>query len=138
MRSRRKSWGWVLVLGAVSIGGLWSAGDPWIGSWLRAATAQGAASPTHASPIAITSDNAEVWSVNPDNNSVSVFNVAGDANVKVAEVAVGIEPWCVAITPNNAKVYVTNMASGDVKVINRATRRWSRPSRWGRSPLAAR
>ena len=55
--ARRKSWGWVLVLGAVSIGGLWSAGDPWIGSWLRAATAQGAASPTHASPIAITSDN---------------------------------------------------------------------------------
>ena len=29
MRSRRKGWGWVLVLGAVSIGGLWSAGDPW-------------------------------------------------------------------------------------------------------------
>ena len=42
--------------------------------------------------------------------------------MKVAEVAVGIEPWCVAITPNNAKVHVANMASGEVKVINRATR----------------
>ena len=51
--------GWMLVLGAMSIGGLWSAGDPWIGGWLRAATAQGAASPTHASPIAITGDNSE-------------------------------------------------------------------------------
>ena len=30
----------------------------------------------------------------------------------------GIEPWCVAITPNNAKVYVTNMVSGTVSVIN--------------------
>jgi YVTN family beta-propeller protein len=125
----------VLVLGAVSIGGLWSAGDPWIGSWLRAATAQGAASPTHASPIAITSDNAEVWSVNPDNNSVSVFNVAGDANVKVAEVAVGIEPWCVAITPNNAKVYVANMASGEVKVINRATRAVVKTIKVGTEPF---
>ena len=34
----------------------------------------------------------------------------------------GIEPWCVAITPNNAKVYVTNMASGTVSVINATTR----------------
>ena len=122
MRSRRKGWGWMLVLGAVSIGGLWSAGDPWIGGWLRAATAQGAASPTHASPIAITGDNSEIWTVNPDSNSVSVFNVAGDANVKIAEVPVGIEPWCVAITPSGAKVYVTNMVSGTVSVINRSSR----------------
>ena len=122
MRSRRKSWGWGLVLGAVSIGGLWSAGDPWIGSWLRAATAQRAASPTRSSPIAITSDDQFVWSVNPDNNSVSVFNAALDPVQKVAEVPVGIEPWCVAITPNNAKVYVTNMVSGTVSVINATTR----------------
>ena len=50
MRSRRKGWGWGLVLGAVSIGGVWSAGDPWIGSWLRAATAQGAALPDALEP----------------------------------------------------------------------------------------
>jgi YVTN family beta-propeller protein len=78
-------------------------------------------SPTHSSPIAITSDDQFVWSVNPDNDSVSVFNVAGDANQKVAEIAVGKEPWCVAITPDNTKVYVTNMASGTVSVINAAT-----------------
>ena len=35
---------------------------------------------TNSSPIAITSDDKFVWSVNPDNNSVSVFKVAGDAN----------------------------------------------------------
>ena len=60
--------------------------------------------------------------MNPDSNSVSVFNVAGDANVKIAEVPVGIEPWCVAITPSGAKVYVTNMVSGTVSVINRSSR----------------
>ena len=53
---------------------------------------------TRSSPIAITSDDKFVWSVNPDNDSVSVFRVAEDANTKVAEIPVGKEPWCVAIT----------------------------------------
>jgi YVTN family beta-propeller protein len=77
---------------------------------------------TRSSPIAITSDDRFVWSVNPDNDSVSVFDVAGDANKKVAEIPVGKEPWCVAITPDDEKVYVTNMASGTVSVINAHTR----------------
>src|SRR5262245_47720195 len=37
-------------------------------------------SATRSSPIAITSDDRYVWSVNPDNDSVSVFNVASDVN----------------------------------------------------------
>ena len=78
--------------------------------------------PSHSSPIAITSDNRYVWSVNPDNDSVSVFDVADDANKKVAEIPVGKEPWCVAITPDDEKVYVTNMASGTVSVINARSR----------------
>ena len=90
---------------------------------------------TRSSPIAITSDDRFVWSVNPDNDSVSVFNVAGDANKKVAEIQVGKEPWCVAIKSeeedddndhdqggrnddDDAKVYVTNMVSGTVSVID--------------------
>ena len=51
--------------------------------------ANDAPSPTKSSPIAITSDNRFVWSVNPDNNSVSVFNVANGLNQKVAEIPVG-------------------------------------------------
>ena len=73
---------------------------------------------TRSSPIAITHDDEFVWSVNPDNDSVSVFRVASDANTKVAEIAVGKEPWCVAITPDDEKAYVTNMASGTVSVIS--------------------
>ncbi len=91
--------------------------------------------PTRSSPIAITSDDAFVWSVNPDNDSVSVFQVAGDANQKVAEIPVGKEPWCVAITPDDAKVYVTNMASGTVSVINAATRQVVKTIQVGTEPF---
>src|SRR5262249_38700797 len=86
------------------------------------ATAQTGLSSSRSSPIAITSDGAEVWSVNPDNNSVSVFNVAGDANLKVAEVAVGIEPWWGAVTPEHAKVDVPHQGSGTGAEINPPTR----------------
>ena len=82
------------------------------------------AAPTHSSPIALTSDDRFVWSVNPDNDSVSVFEVANEANRKVAEIKVGREPWCVAIKEERNRghdeliAYVTNMASGTVSVID--------------------
>jgi YVTN family beta-propeller protein len=83
----------------------------------------GRRSATKSSPIAITSDDRFVWSVNPDNDSVSVFRVAHDANRRMAEIKVGKEPWCVAITPDDKKVYVTNMASGTVSVIKASNRK---------------
>ena len=88
-----------------------------------AAWSERRSSATRSSPIAITSDDEFVWSVNPDDDSVSVFFVAADANKKVAEIPVGKEPWCVAITPDNEKVYVANMASGTVSVINARQRK---------------
>ena len=69
---------------------------------------------SHSSPLALTTDNAFVWSVNPDNDSVSLIEVAGDRNRKLTEVPVGDEPRCVAITPDDKKVYVTNAVSGTV------------------------
>lgn len=72
---------------------------------------------TRSTPIALTSDDRFLWSVNPDNNSVSVFKVADDFNKKVAEIKVGKEPSCVAITPDGEKVYVANTESGTVSVI---------------------
>jgi YVTN family beta-propeller protein len=94
----------------------------------------GQLSSTGSSPIAITAHNKFVWSVNPDNNSISVFFVAKDANKKIAEIPVGEEPWCVAIQQHrrehdfdhgskkndddDGKVIVTNMVSGTVSVID--------------------
>src|SRR5262245_761254 len=48
---------------------------------------------TRSSPIAITHSDDYVWSVNPDNDSVSVFDVAEDHHAKLAEIEVGKEPW---------------------------------------------
>ena len=119
--SSKKQWMRGLMLASVGAAALSGMTDQWTGSARVAKAQTNAPSPTRSGPIAITSDNRFVWSVNPDNNSVSVFNVANGLNQKVAEIPVGREPWNVAITPNNAKVYVTNMASGTVSVINAAT-----------------
>ncbi len=74
-------------------------------------------SPSASGPIAITSDDKYVWVANPDNNSVSVINVAADANIKEAEIRVGREPNNVAISPDDKWVVVSNTVSGTVSVI---------------------
>jgi YVTN family beta-propeller protein len=78
-------------------------------------------SESHSSPLALTSDGVYVWSVNPDSDSVSVLDVGADRNRKLMEIPVGKEPRCVAITPDNHKVYVTNAVSGNVYVLDAAT-----------------
>jgi YVTN family beta-propeller protein len=91
--------------------------------------------PTSSSPIALTHDDRFVWTLNRDNNTVSVIEVAGDLNLKRAEVSVGAEPRTIAITPNDAKAYVTNMAAGTVSVINTALRKQTRVIRVGTEPF---
>ncbi len=76
---------------------------------------------TNSSPIALTSDDKFVWVVNPNvefiepvqNDSVTVHEVGGDKNQKVAEILVGDDPVCVALTPDNTKSYVTNHGEWD-------------------------
>src|SRR5262245_31257305 len=94
----RKSWTRNLILASASAVALWGVADQWLvdGSAI-ADDDEDEQFATRSSPIAITSDNRFVWSVNPDNDSVSVFRAAGDANRKVEEIKVGKEPWCVAI-----------------------------------------
>lgn len=103
-----------------------------IGFWVLAT---GTSASTSSSLIGITSDDQYVWVVNPKNNSVTVHRVGGDANVKLKEIRVGAEPQCLAITPDNAKVYVTNMLSGTVSVINTATLLQQRVIKVGTEPF---
>src|SRR5688572_3013391 len=77
---------------------------------------------SHSTTLALSHDSAYVWSVNPDSDSVSLLDVASDRNRKLAEVPVADEPRCVAITPDDKKVYVTNAVSGTVSVIDAGAR----------------
>jgi YVTN family beta-propeller protein len=141
---KHKPWVRGLVLAAAGTAVLWGVADRWTGPASALAgdyddeRVDAQQSATNSSPIAITSDNKFVWSVNPDNDSVSVFRVANDTNKKVAEIRVGKEPWCVAITlpeerhdsgkshrddDEDGKVFVTNMVSGTVSVIDRKKRK---------------
>ncbi|MFO1417336.1 MAG: beta-propeller fold lactonase family protein [Methylotetracoccus sp.] len=95
-----------------------------LGIGFSVGTAQGAvfAGPTHSSTVALTSDNRLALVVNVDSDTLSVIQVrsatGADSAVKLAEVAVGQEPRCVAVLPDDSKAYVTNAASGDVSVIS--------------------
>ncbi len=89
---------------------------------------------SNSSTLALTTDGKFIWSVNPDNDSVSVMEVANDRNTRIAEIPVGDEPRCVAITPDNSKVYVTNALSGNVYVIDANTRNVSKTIPVGTEP----
>ncbi len=77
--------------------------------------------PTRSSTIALTRNDSRLVVVNRDTHSMSIMRVRdGDGNdsvKKLAEVAVGREPRCVALSPDNGTAYVTNGASDDVSVV---------------------
>jgi YVTN family beta-propeller protein len=72
---------------------------------------------TSSQPLALTADGEFLLVVNPDNNSVTVFDVKNDKNHRLAEVPVGVEPWGVAVLPGGKIGYVANTVSGTVSVI---------------------
>lgn len=76
--------------------------------------------PSISSSIAVetAAQGGRVWVVNPDNNTVSVFN--GTTRAKLAEISVGEGPRSVAISPAG-EVWVVNKLSTSITVINAAT-----------------
>ena len=74
--------------------------------------------PLNSQPVALSADDSLLAVCNPDNNSVSFFDVRGDANRKISEIQVGTEPNGVALTPDGTRAYVTNTVSGTVSVIS--------------------
>jgi YVTN family beta-propeller protein len=77
-----------------------------------------AKNPSMSQPIAISDDDTLLVAVNTLNDSVTVFNVAGDANEKLGEVKVGAHPQTVALTPDKRFAYVTNQDSATVSVVD--------------------
>jgi YVTN family beta-propeller protein len=77
--------------------------------------------PSHSTNIALTYDNTRVVVANRDVNTVSVIRVRNngvDVHSKLAEIPVGIEPHCVAITPDNLRAFITNAVDGTVSAIS--------------------
>src|SRR5689334_24610788 len=68
--------------------------------------------PTSSQPIALTADGATLAVANPDNNTVTIFDVQADRFHLLAEVPVQNEPNGVAFTPGGDKLYVANTVSG--------------------------
>ena len=71
--------------------------------------------PTYSSPIAMSADGKLVWSVNPDDDSVSVIRT--DQNKVVKKIKVGNEPQGVALDPLDRYAYVVNAAGNSLTVI---------------------
>jgi YVTN family beta-propeller protein len=123
-------WGSMLLRALAVVGGLVAAAGP----AARAQTSQG---PRQSSPIALTGDNRLLVNVNPDANTLSVFDVSGTAAVKLAEITVGTDPESVAVHPNGTLAYVANAASGTVSVVNLQTLAVTNTLAVGVEPMAA-
>ena len=73
--------------------------------------------PTSSQPLALSANAAFLVAANPDNDSVSFFDLRGDRNRRVAVVPVQDEPNGVAFLPDGSKAFVANTVSGTVSVV---------------------
>jgi len=73
---------------------------------------------TNSQPLALDGNGTLLAVANPDNNSVTFFDVTADRNRRLREVTVGREPNGVALNPLGTRAYVSNTVSGTVSVLN--------------------
>src|SRR5688572_8191719 len=73
--------------------------------------------PPRSTPIAITTNNVLV-SVNPDTNTISVFDASSTTPTKLAEIVVGREPSSVALSPDGQLAYVANAFDGTISIVD--------------------
>ena len=96
------------------------------------------AAPGRSTTIALTSDETRVVVVNRDANSLSIIRVknknGNDVSKKIAEIPVGEEPRCVAVSPNDRFAFVTNAISATVSVVNLAQNRVVKEIKVGTEP----
>ena len=99
---------------------LLAAGTLWVRTGADVVSAQSATrftGPTSSQPLALSADDSLLAVANPDNNSVSIFDVRNGANTRLAQVGVGTEPNGVALSPDGSRIYVANTVSGTVTVL---------------------
>src|SRR5215510_7366668 len=96
------------------------------------------AAPTRSTTIALTSDETRVVVVNREANSVSVIRVknanGNDISKKLAEIPVGEEPRCVAVSPNDRFAFVTNAIGATVSVVSLVQNRVVKEIKVGTEP----
>lgn len=84
---------------------------------VRAAGETRFAGPTSSQTLALNADGSVLASVNPDSNTVSLFDTRPGTNQRFAEVRVGVEPNSVALSLDGTRAYVANTVSGTVSVV---------------------
>ncbi len=77
-----------------------------------------AVGPRQSSPIALTADDRLLVNVNPEANTITIFDVSTGAPVKLDEIEVGRDPNSVAIHPDGTKAYVANSFDGTISVVD--------------------
>lgn len=92
----------------------------------------------YSTPITLNNEGTQLWVTNPDpdNNSVTVVNVANDAPAVLAEIPVGHGPSSVALNGDGSRAYVANTLDGTISVINTQTRQVLGAIRVGVEPRA--
>lgn len=76
------------------------------------------AGPTSSQTLALDANGTLLAVANPDNNSVTFFDVTADRNRRLREIPVGKEPWGVALNPQGTRAYVANTVSGTISVLS--------------------
>ena len=77
--------------------------------------------PRQSSTIAISVDAKALVTVNPENDSISVFDASSGTPAKLRDITVGTQPRSVAVTSDGRKAYVANTGSGTVSIVTLAT-----------------
>src|ERR1044071_3073431 len=77
---------------------------------------------TFSSPVAIAQNDKLIWSVNPADDSVSVFRP--DINTRSTKITGADEPQSVTLTPDGQYAYVANTAAGTVTIIQISDPAW--------------
>jgi YVTN family beta-propeller protein len=95
-----------------------------------------AAEATQSTPIALSADDRLLVNVNPDANSITLFDVTAEPLRTLAEVKVGREPSSVAVNADGTVAFVANAFDGTVTPVDLRKRKPGRPIPVGAEPMA--